>query len=85
MSGERDWWPEAIEIFWEELRGIRLGFHVRDKPASRIGEVLGLDATKRLQTLMFYILLAYLFVVGSFFYLIYSWYPAQVKKSVREW
>jgi len=75
---------EEIEIQGEDIAGVNFGFHVGDNMASRVGDLVWFGPLKLIQKLLFHTPLVYLFIVGSFLYHDYIWWPFRGKKIQRE-
>lgn len=75
---------DEIEIVGEDISEISWGYTVGDNAASRVGDLLWFSPLKRLQKLFFHTPLVYLFVMGSFIYHDYLWWPLWGKKRQAE-
>ncbi|MFC1563607.1 DUF362 domain-containing protein [candidate division KSB1 bacterium] len=73
-----------IEITGEDISNVNFGFSVGDNLASRFGDLLWFSALRNLQKLFFHTPLVNLFVLGSFLYHDYYWYPLKGKKAVDD-
>ena len=61
------------------------GFEVGDNMASRVGDAMWFGPFKWLQKLAFHTPLVYAFIIGSFLYHDYIWYPRVGKPLVHTW
>ena len=66
---------DEIDVVGEDISQVNLGYTVGDNAASRVGDLLWFGPLKRLQKLFFHTPLVYLFVMGSFLYHDYIWWP----------
>jgi hypothetical protein len=66
---------EEIEIVGEDITGVDFGFAVGDNLASRVGDLLWFGPMQRLQMLFFHTPIVYLFILASFLYHDYLWWP----------
>ena len=67
--------PEELEVIGEEPARHRRSYTVGDNLASRVGDHLWFGPLKILQRLFFHTPLVYFFIVGSYFYHDYLWWP----------
>jgi len=73
-----------IEVVGEDLSNINFRFSVGDNFASKVGDALWFSPLKIFQRLFFRTPLVYLFVLGSFLYHDYLWWPIKGKKIQRD-
>ena len=66
---------ENIEIVGEDISRVNWNFSVGDNFASHVGDLLWFSPLKVLQKLFFHTPLVYFFVLGSFLYHDYIWWP----------
>jgi len=76
--------PSEIEIVGEDISKVNFKFFVGDNVPSYVGDALWFSPLKVFQKLFFHTPLVYLFVLGSFFYHDFLWYPTKGKKAVNE-
>ena len=69
-----------IEIAGEEVSHVNFGFRVGDNFASRFGDALWFSSLKSLQRLFFHTPLVYAFILGSYFYHDFLWWPLRGKQ-----
>ncbi len=72
--------PQEIEIVGEDIAGVNFGFRVGDNFASRFGDALWFSPLKALQRLFFRTPIVYLFILGSFLYHDFLWWPLRGKR-----
>ncbi len=72
--------PQEIEIAGEDISGVNFGFRVGDNFASRFGDALWFSPLKALQRLFFRTPVVYLFILGSYLYHDFLWWPLRGKK-----
>jgi uncharacterized protein (DUF362 family) len=75
--------PQEIEIVGEDVSRVNFGFHVGDNVASRVGDALWFGPLKALQHLFFHTPLVCLFVLGSYLYHDFLWWPLKGKAIQR--
>lgn len=75
---------DEIEIVGADISGESWGYTVGDNAASRVGDLLWFSPLKVLQKLFFHTPLVYFFVMGSFLYHDYIWWPFLGKKRQAE-
>jgi uncharacterized protein (DUF362 family) len=75
---------EEIEIAGEDITGVNFGFRQTDNAVSRVGKAFWFGPLKGIQKLMFRTPLVYAFILGSFLYHDYLWWPIQGKKRMRQ-
>ncbi len=73
-----------IEIVGEDVSNVNFGFYVGDNMASRVGDFIWFGPLKPFQKLFFHTPLVYAFVLGSFFYHDFLWWPLKGKKIQSE-
>jgi uncharacterized protein (DUF362 family) len=66
---------EELNLVGEDISAMNFGFSVGDNMASRIGDLLWFGALKRLQHMLFRTPLVYAFILGSFLYHDFFWWP----------
>lgn len=76
---------DGIEVMGEDISDVDFGFEVGDNTASRVGDSLWFGPLKPLQKLAFHTPLVYAFILGSFIYHDYVWYPFTGRQHVRKW
>jgi uncharacterized protein (DUF362 family) len=77
---------EEIEVVGEDIAEMKHAFPVGDNLASRVGDLLWFSPLKVLQRLMFHTPLVYAFVLGSYLYHDWYWWPVRgrrITKSIR--
>jgi len=75
---------EVVEIAGEDISNVNFRFSVGDNFASKVGDALWFSPLKILQRLFFRTPLVYLFIIGSFLYHDYLWWPIKGKKIQRD-
>ncbi|MBM4025633.1 MAG: DUF362 domain-containing protein [Planctomycetes bacterium] len=75
---------EEIEIRGEDISGVNFGFQVGDNAASRAGDLLWFGPFKLLQKLLFHTPLVYSFIIASYLYHDYVWWPLQGRRIQKE-
>lgn len=75
---------EEIEIIGEDISEVNFGFSVGDNFASRVGDILWFSPLKIFQRFFFRTPLVYLFVMGSFLYHDYLWWPIKGQHIQRD-
>lgn len=76
--------PQEIEVLGEDISDVDFGFRQSDNFVSRSGKLFWFGPLKSLQTLMFHTPIVYLFILGSFLYHDYLWWPTAGKKRMRQ-
>ncbi len=76
---------EDIDVVGEDVSGVNFGFEVGSTFVSRVGHAAWFGPFKGLQKLMFHTPLVYMFIIGSFLYHDYWWYPIKGRPIVNEW
>jgi uncharacterized protein (DUF362 family) len=74
---------EEIQVVGEDISDVNLGFNVGDNLASRAGDLLWFSPLKVLQRLMFRTPLVYTFILGSYLYHDFYWWPARGKRIAK--
>jgi hypothetical protein len=74
-----------IEVIGEDVSKLNFRFSVGDNAASRVGDALWFGPLKAIQKLFFHTPLVGLFVLGSFAYHDYIWWPKWGRKIFDEW
>lgn len=75
--------PEEIEVAGEDVSEINFGFRQTQNFVSRVGRLFWFGPFKAFQKLMFQTPLVYFFVLGSFVYHDYIWWPIEGKRRMR--
>lgn len=75
--------PKDIEVIGADIRGVNFGFRVGVNPASGVGRLLWFGPLRRLQHMFFHTPLVYLFILGSFLYHDYFWWPVKGRKRME--
>lgn len=75
---------EKINISGEDISGVNFGFRVGDNVASRVGDYLWFSPLHKYQKLFFHTPLVYLFILGSFIYHDYLWWPFKGKRLQKK-
>jgi len=73
-----------IEVAGEDLTNINFEFSVGDNFASKVGDAFWFSPLKIFQRFFFRTPLVYLFVLGSFLYHDYLWWPMKGKRIQRD-
>jgi len=76
--------PREIEVVGDDLSGENWNFSIGDNLASMAGDLIWFGPFKKLQKLFFHTPLVNIFVLGSFIYHDYVWYPLRSGPAVRE-
>ncbi|MEC7985367.1 MAG: DUF362 domain-containing protein [Myxococcota bacterium] len=80
---------DEIEIVGDldnsDVRNTNWNFVVGDNAASKVGDLFWFGPFKPLAKLMFQTPMVNAFIMGSFFYHDYVWYPTKGKKVVQKW
>jgi len=66
---------EEIEVIGEDISVMDLGFNVGDNFASHFGDLLWFSPFKKIQKIFFRTPLGYIFILGSYFYYDWTWWP----------
>ncbi len=74
---------EEIEVIGEDPAGMKHAFPVGDNLASRVGDLLWFSPLKVLQRLMFHTPLVYAFVLGSYLYHDWYWWPVRGRRITK--
>jgi hypothetical protein len=75
--------PDEIEVVGEDIAGLNFGFRVGDNLASRVGDLLWFGPFRRIQKVFLRSPLVYLFILGSFAFHDYLWWPIVGKARMR--
>ena len=75
---------EEIEVVGEDVSRLNFGFRVGDNLASRVGDLIWFGALRRFQKVFFRTPLVYPFILGSFVFHDYLWWPTVGKSRMRE-
>jgi uncharacterized protein (DUF362 family) len=75
---------EEIEVVGEDISNVNFRFSVGDNFASKFGNALWFGPLRTFQRLFFRTPLVYLFILGSFVYHDYLWWPIKGKKIQRD-
>ncbi len=76
--------PAGIEIVGEDISGENWGFSVGDNAASSVGKVLWFGPLKHIQKLFFHTPLVYAFILGSYVYHDYLYWPLKARPAMDE-
>lgn len=71
---------ENIEVVGEDISNVDFGFTVGDNLASKVGDLCWFGPLKKIQRLFFRTPLVGLFILGSFCYHDYLWWPLKGRK-----
>jgi hypothetical protein len=72
-------------VVGEDVSSWNFGFTVGDNAASKVGDMLWFGPFKGLQRLMFHTPIVNSFIVGSYLYHDYVWYPTSGRSRVKGW
>ncbi|MGB2863372.1 MAG: DUF362 domain-containing protein [Sedimentisphaerales bacterium] len=75
--------PEEIQVVGEDISQVNFHFRQTQNTVSSVGRLFWFGPLKYLEKLMFRTPLVYLFVLGSFFYHDYIWWPIEGKRRMR--
>jgi uncharacterized protein (DUF362 family) len=78
---------EEIEVVGEDISELNLNFPVGDNLASRVGDMFWFSPLKALQRLLFHTPLVYTFIMGSYVYHDWYWWPVKgrrIAKRIRQ-
>jgi hypothetical protein len=75
---------DEVEVLGEDISELNFHFSVGDNVASRVGDLLWFSPLKRLQKLFFRTPLVYLFVLGSYVYHDWFWWPFVGKRLMDD-
>ena len=75
--------PREIKLVGDDISREKWDFSVGDNMASLAGHLLWFSPMKKLQKLFFHTPLLYIFVLGSFLFHDYLWYPLKSPKIIR--
>lgn len=76
--------PREIELVGDDLKGENWKFSIGDNFASTVGDLLWFGPFKSLQKLLFHTPLVNVFILASFIYHDYVWYPLFSGKAVKQ-
>ena len=76
---------DEIDIVGEDISDENFGFEVGSTFASNVGHTLWFGPMKMVQKLLFHTPIVYFFIMGSFLYHDYFWFPVKGKPKVNEW
>lgn len=76
---------DEIELVGDDISDVNFRFEVGKTFASKVGHACWFGHMKAIQKLLFRTPLVYLFILGSFLYHDYYWFPFKGKKIVNEW
>ncbi len=74
---------EEIEVKGEDISGMNFHFSVGDNMAGRMGHLIWFGPLARFQRLFFHTPLVYLFILGSYLYHDYLWWPLFGKPRMK--
>jgi hypothetical protein len=74
---------QDIKVVGDDVSGENWGFAVGDNAASRVGKALWFGPLKSVQKLFFRTPLVYLFVLGSFLYHDYVYWPFKARPQME--
>ena len=66
---------EEIEVLGEDISAMNFGFTVGENFASRFGDLLWFSPFRKTQKIFFHTPLVYIFILGSYFYHDWIWWP----------
>lgn len=75
--------PRDIEVVGDDISMENWGFTVGDNMASKVGDLLWFSSLRRFQKIFFRTPLVYLFILGSFLFHDYVWWPTVGKTRMR--
>lgn len=76
--------PSQIKVVGLDIGDLNFGFSVGDNTASLVGDLLWFGRLKALQRLLFHTPVVNLFVMGSFLYHDYVWWPLEGKRRMAQ-
>jgi uncharacterized protein (DUF362 family) len=76
--------PEEIEVVGEDISAVNFNFRQADNLVSRAGKLFWFGPLEFLQTLMFRTPIVYAFIIGSFLYHDYIWWPTIGKRRLKQ-
>jgi uncharacterized protein (DUF362 family) len=76
---------DKIEVAGADIRGENFGFAVDSTFASKVGHLTWFGSLRPLQKLFFHTPVVYAFILGSFLYHDYFWFPLKGRARVQEW
>jgi len=74
---------EEIEVLGEDISETNFHFSVGDNLASRVGDLLWFSPLRRFQKLFFRTPFVYLFILGSYIYHDWLWWPLVGKRLMN--
>ena len=74
---------EEIEVAGEDISGMNFHFSVGDNMASRVGDLIWFGPLRRFQKLFFHTPLVYPFIMGSYLYHDWVWWPMVGKQRMK--
>jgi uncharacterized protein (DUF362 family) len=74
---------EEIEVLGEDISSMSYDFPVGDNLASRVGDLFWFSPMKVLQRLLFHTPLVYPFILGSYLYHDWYWWPVRGRRIAR--
>jgi len=74
---------EEIDVLGEDISGLNFHFSVGDNLASRVGDTIWFGPLKRMQRFFFRTPLVHLFVMGSYVYHDWFWWPLVGKRRME--
>ncbi|MEW6264241.1 MAG: DUF362 domain-containing protein [Thermodesulfobacteriota bacterium] len=74
---------DEIEIVGDDISSLNFGFQVGDNLASRVGDLLWFSPLKAFQRLFFRTPLVHVFILASFLYHDYLWWPVEGKRRMK--
>jgi len=77
--------PGSIEIVGEDISGWNFGFTVGDNAASAAGNAIWFGPLRPLQKVFFQTPIVHSFILASYLYHDYVWYPTSGRKRVNAW
>jgi uncharacterized protein (DUF362 family) len=76
---------EEIDVVGEDISDVNFGFEVGATFASKVGHSLWFGPMKFMQKVLFHTPIVYVFILGSFLYHDYFWFPVKGVPRVNEW
>jgi len=76
--------PRDIEVVGDDISMENWGFNVGDNMASKVGDLLWFSSLRRFQKIFFRTPLVHLFILGSFLFHDYMWWPTVGKTRMRK-
>lgn len=75
---------EEIEVLGEDISDVNFHFRQTENAISRVGKLFWFGPLKFMQKIMFRTLLVYAFIIGSFLYHDYIWWPIEGKRRMKK-